>query len=1134
MIPGLRCAKDDYNPFSDRSLARAIVVQASFAAGDELEVFARETLDVAVAVAGLVDSVSLSAPSNRFWDGDTVLAVGPEPRVPVLWRFFLSFCDTGAQDIEIVTYRSGGEKEFIRIPVHCTSPLSQSRVSGTYDDTVRLSATGVRDADVVYRWDFGRGNVVESVEPLVAAVVRDAGFDSVGHLWVSDQAGAHQSPRVAFLYSFNDTIGPQITCVNEGFESADTVVTGSETFFLQVRITDRGREVDTANVDGEGFDFVDGAVFTKILYRLDTLGTAPLPLTVWSRDRMARPNESRRTLYVRFDSSLPGLSRGVNISVFLPPRDSTVSALRRQHVMAMVDNFTTDQAVFTVTVNGAQIGGSDTVPPQHGSQLGRAVDLENDANSIVMSARGPDGEVLDEKAMTMIFDSTVVDSTPPVILKVTIDGEPALSAYVGADTALLRIVAFDEGSGVAQLLVNSAAVPPGDTPGVWHAGVGVSHTVSGTGVRIRAIDGEGLETDTMVTLFQNHAPELVAVLSPPYPLLVKSVYTDRLTGYDADGDPVVFEKSSGPQSLAVGSDGTVTWVPQMADTGTHTVSIRYRDGIVSQTYACTLFVMDSARYANSPAFAVGEEDFPAFMETGDTCAVTLAIRPRTGEQPLSFSAARRVGTAYEPVDITGDVFRWAPSGADTGRQHFLIRVVDRYSRSDTLYPSVLVVPPNRDFTLSLRHALDTLAGGILDMRNSSGPETLVVVIDDPDTVAVEQYRVNVAGQGREDIRTIAGSDSFLVVLRSGSSGAGTDTLTVGVVDAAGHEQTLAIVVRYAGARITVNTAQDGAGVDETLIDFPLLLRLDENNFDFAEAESDGSDLRFVKADGTALPCEIEQWDADGKTAAVWVKLDTVYAGSASQSIEMRWGDSSAPRASGPDAVFDTANGFAGVWHMNENPTGPGAPLRDRTANANHGNTNGGMGAGASVEGIAGGALEFDGQDDFVEIDSPAVSLNISRDITISGWVYVVSTSGGFHCLAGRQYGSATINSWYLGLEYRQTYVSIDEARHVPVNGSQIETGQWYFLSCVKDGARVTLYVNGAADSGRDVSTTIVSDGNDVTIGADHNGPTFGSVSDFFNGTIDEVRVSRTARSAAWIKMCYESQQPGSTVVTVQR
>ena len=35
------------------------------------------------------------------------------------------------------------------------------------------------------------------------------------------------------------------------------------------------------------------------------------------------------------------------------------------------------------------------------------------------------------------------------------------------------------------------------------------------------------------------------------------------------------------------------------------------------------------------------------------------------------------------------------------------------------------------------------------------------------------------------------------------------------------------------------------------------------------------------------------------------------------------------------------------------------------------------------------------------------------------------------------------------------------------------------------------------------------------------------------GTIDEYRVERTGRSAAWIKACYENLRPGSTFVTVE-
>jgi hypothetical protein len=49
-----------------------------------------------------------------------------------------------------------------------------------------------------------------------------------------------------------------------------------------------------------------------------------------------------------------------------------------------------------------------------------------------------------------------------------------------------------------------------------------------------------------------------------------------------------------------------------------------------------------------------------------------------------------------------------------------------------------------------------------------------------------------------------------------------------------------------------------------------------------------------------------------------------------------------------------------------------------------------------------------------------------------------------------------------------------------------------------------------------------------SIGGDENGATRR-----VNGTIDEVRAANRARSAEWIKLSYENQREGTTVVRIE-
>src|SRR5688572_10259815 len=118
--------------------------------------------------------------------------------------------------------------------------------------------------------------------------------------------------------------------------------------------------------------------------------------------------------------------------------------------------------------------------------------------------------------------------------------------------------------------------------------------------------------------------------------------------------------------------------------------------------------------------------------------------------------------------------------------------------------------------------------------------------------------------------------------------------------------------------LTLNTSASGADVKGDVRNFPLAVALDASNFDFTQAKPNGADVRLsANADGETLPHAIEHWDAEANTALIWVKVPLVRGDDAKQSIHMHWGNPDAPAASDSPAVFDTRDGFVGVWHLNE-------------------------------------------------------------------------------------------------------------------------------------------------------------------------------------------------------------------------
>jgi hypothetical protein len=101
--------------------------------------------------------------------------------------------------------------------------------------------------------------------------------------------------------------------------------------------------------------------------------------------------------------------------------------------------------------------------------------------------------------------------------------------------------------------------------------------------------------------------------------------------------------------------------------------------------------------------------------------------------------------------------------------------------------------------------------------------------------------------------------------------------------------------------------------------FPLLVRLNKEVFNFSEAQPHGEDLRF-SAGGQPLPYQIDVWDATHGAASIWVKIPVI-KGNARQEIKLHWGKADAASESSASAVFNATNGYVSVFHMND-------PVRD--------------------------------------------------------------------------------------------------------------------------------------------------------------------------------------------------------------
>jgi hypothetical protein len=340
------------------------------------------------------------------------------------------------------------------------------------------------------------------------------------------------------------------------------------------------------------------------------------------------------------------------------------------------------------------------------------------------------------------------------------------------------------------------------------------------------------------------------------------------------------------------------------------------------------------------------------------------------------------------------------------------------------------------------------------------------------------------------------------------------------------------------AKLILNTAPAGADITGNVTDFPVLVRLNAENFNFDQAGANGEDIRFTKAEGSQIPYEIERWDAAKKQADIWVKIDTVYGNNDKQYITMYWGFHGSSSISNGAAVFNTSDGFQGVWHLGETESTIANDATDNHFNGTPSDT-----APLSVEGIIGLSRSFDGSSNYLHMTGTAEGkLNFQENgtYTVSAWVYVDTLDNRYHFISGKgnnQYflkfktaAPASDNMVWEFVEYH------DKTGWCITNSLDILPSEknWAYLVGVRQGASQFLYLNGKLiDStvNESPSTESRKTGEDFSIGrfismsTDTNEGTCA-----FKGKIDEVRISNSACSADWIKLCYMNQKSNDELI----
>jgi hypothetical protein len=1123
----LFCGKD-YDPFTDITNARAHVLSWSLAGKDSVPVYTTGTLEIGVALREKVDSFTIGATHNRFWPDTTVRAPTGEP-----YTFSVSFYDTGMETVSVMTHRVTNGTVTENIVIRSTLPLRQADVSGFFGDTLFLSTPPVSDKDVSYQWEFGPGRSVESTRDSASAVLESGIAAGTATLRVTDLSGGHASPCRPFSYTLNDTSHPVILCVNDSLRG-DTLVTRDSVLAFKASIVNyRDQAADSCWVTGSAFDisYTQSHLYIKLFKDIATYTrqNGPLVITVGAIGNKQIPVTTRKTFWAVYDRAGVSGSDAV-IDFVVPLKDSSSTAVHKCIVFGTAEDFRGDSMALRVTVNDSQYPTPCIIAGGSGTWEWPVV-LDSNVNSITVTAFGvgPGNQQLTSHRVKVVYDSSLQDRVKPVIWGILADGKPAGGLFTPQANVALQVIAFDEGSGMQSLTINGLAAAPDSSGYSWRQTIGpLVHSLAGNIVTVSAIDRDLNEKDTAVTIFRNTPPTLDSGFAFPATLYIGNNYSFRIPCKDADGDPVSIVKTSSPAGMAVSSDGFVSWSPGVADAGLDTMIFQLYDGYqTAGPFSWTFASIDTLKPVVAVRFTTRENAFPALVQAGvDTLDVRLLTNNTNSAIRLLYSAAFTDRPQVLFSNDTSPLLIWAPGAADTGYRKLRVTVGNGSTVFDTINPAFRVVPRNH-FPCSLSYTFtgDTTPTGELDLFSHASPETLFFAIHDSDDLSTEKYTVVIS---RNAVRSVAvvNKKDFTVVLRPDSASV-LDTLLVSVSDMTGTSDSATFVIRNMSRlharKLRLNTTAAGAAVAGNVLDFPVLVRLNTGNFNFSQAQSDGGDIRFSKPDGSFLPLEIERFDAQNGIAEIWVRIDTVYGNDSTQGFVMSWGTSPNPLGPADHNVFDTAKGFAGVWHMAGAPTDA---VLDATLDHYDGvPTN--LVAGASGE--IGQCQRFNGTSSFVTMPGTAASkLNFPEQgiYSVSAWVNTAMLDGQFHTFASKgdnQYNlqiRSQSNEW----QFSECMVTTGYT----VVRSPASAGSWNLITGVRNGDRQYLYVNGVCTDSiieTTIGGTARSTASDFILGKMPESATY-----FFNGLIDEVRVSSIALSADWIKLCYMNQKAVDALV----
>jgi hypothetical protein len=320
--------------------------------------------------------------------------------------------------------------------------------------------------------------------------------------------------------------------------------------------------------------------------------------------------------------------------------------------------------------------------------------------------------------------------------------------------------------------------------------------------------------------------------------------------------------------------------------------------------------------------------------------------------------------------------------------------------------------------------------------------------------------------------------------------------------------------------ITVNHES----VAGNLIDFPVLISTTDDDLR-DKAQDDGDDILFMYDVGNAskLYHEIELFDKINGELVVWVNVPILFSTN-DTVFYMYYGNQNCDSQEKAEDVWDS--NFCGVWHLDN--------LNESTINNNNG-TNYGT---DELEGKIGNCRDFvKNNSDYIDLgDMPEPADSNITTATFEAWINPKDLDEGATIISKMdKYGFPDLTSYtFYFLNSGKIHFGVASGTWYPqgrsigstTNEICISSNVWQYIVAVVNlqSKDIDIFYNGEKeDSTLEIFGTPPAYFYDIDLNECLGIWRLEAGHKYYNGSIDEVRISKICRSAEWISTQYNNQ-----------